>query len=115
MSAQETYGTGTTMERGKEVFEKAQQYGSEAYQRTTEAAGEAYDKAAGAVSGAYDQAISYGRENPATMTMVAFGIGVGVGLLLAGTLGQSRSQYRFRSVAEPVVNAISDIARDYLK
>ena len=109
MAAQETYGT--SMERGPGPYEKAQQVGSEAYQRTSEALGQAYDKTTDVVSGAYDQAVSYGRENPATMTLVAFGIGVGVGLLLAGTLSPSRG----RSFTEPIVNAISDLARDVLR
>jgi hypothetical protein len=109
MATQETYGT--SMEGGQGPVEKAQQVGSEAYQRTSEALGQAYDKTADVVGGAYDQAVSYGRENPATMTLVAFGIGVGVGLLLAGTLSQPRG----RSFTEPIVNAISNIARDVLR
>jgi ElaB/YqjD/DUF883 family membrane-anchored ribosome-binding protein len=118
MDSQEKFGTSmaggsaeTAMERGTEVYEKAQQYGAEAYQKTSEAVGEAYEKTATAVGGAYDQAVSYGRENPAVMTLIAFGLGVGVGLLLASSVSRSRS----RSFAEPIVDAISDFANDYLK
>jgi ElaB/YqjD/DUF883 family membrane-anchored ribosome-binding protein len=111
MAAQETYGTSMEQERGQGPYEKAQQLGTEAYHQTSEALGQAYDKTADVVSGAYNQAVGYGRENPATMTLVAFGIGVGVGLLLAGTLSPSRG----RSFTEPIVNAISDLARDVLR
>lgn len=118
MDLQEKMGTSMTgasaeaaVERGKEAYEKAQQYGSEVYQKTSEAVGEAYEKTADVVSGAYEQAISYGRENPALMTLIAFGLGVGVGLLLASSVRQSR----YRSLTAPIVDAISDFANDYLR
>jgi ElaB/YqjD/DUF883 family membrane-anchored ribosome-binding protein len=105
-------GTGA-IERGAEVYEKARQTAGEAYEKTSEAVGEAYEKTSKAVTGAYEQAVGYGRENPAMMTLIAFGIGLGVGLLLASSA--RRPHYGYRSFAEPVVDAISGLARDYLR
>lgn len=96
---------------GAEVYEQAKQSASEAYQKTSEAVGEAYEKTSKAVTGAYDQAVGYGRENPALMTLIAFGIGVGVGILLSTSLRRSPS----RSFTEPIVDAISAFASDYLR
>jgi ElaB/YqjD/DUF883 family membrane-anchored ribosome-binding protein len=117
MDPQESFGTsmagsvGETMEKGKEAYEKAQQYGSEAYQKTSETLGQAYDKTAKAVGETYDQAMAYGRQNPALMTLIALGIGVGVGLMLAGSVRRTRT----RSFSEPIVEAISDFASEYLR
>lgn len=96
---------------GVEAYEQAKQPAKEAYQKTAEAAGEVYEKTSRAVSGAYEQVVSYGQENPALMTLVAFGLGVGVGLLLASSVRRSRS----RGFTEPIVEAIQDFASDYLR
>jgi ElaB/YqjD/DUF883 family membrane-anchored ribosome-binding protein len=98
---------------GESAYETAKQTAGEAYEKTSEAVGEAYEKTSKAVTGAYEQAVGYGRENPATMTLIAFGIGLGVGLLLASSA--RRPHYGYRSFAEPVVDAISGFARDYLR
>jgi ElaB/YqjD/DUF883 family membrane-anchored ribosome-binding protein len=84
---------------------------AEAYDESRRAMGRAYDRTAHAVSETYDQALSYGRDNPGKTILIAFGAGLGLGLLLAGGSGR-RSTRRY---AEPVVNALSDIALEYFR
>ena len=83
------------LERGTEVYGQAEQ-----------AVSEAYDKTAKVVSETYEQAKSYSTENPSTTILIAFGIGIGLGFLL----GASSRRSRTGRVAQPVVNALSDIA-----
>lgn len=75
----------------------------------SQAISDAYDKTSQVVSSSYDQAMSYGRENPAKMTLIAFGIGVGVGLLLAAGSRGSRSG----RLTQPIIEALQDIAGEY--
>jgi ElaB/YqjD/DUF883 family membrane-anchored ribosome-binding protein len=92
--------------RAEEVWRK----GPEVYDQTKQAVTQAYDKTADVVSKTYDQAMEYGRNNPGKLTLIAFGAGIGVGLLLAAN-GGGRS--RTRRYAEPVVNAVYDIALEF--
>jgi ElaB protein len=71
---------------------------------------EVYDQANKTVSEQYDKALDYSRENPGKTTLIAFGIGVGVGVLLVGNFTGSRS--RRRRVVEPVLSAVSTLARE---
>jgi hypothetical protein len=50
--------------------------------------------------------MTYGRENPGKLTLIAFGAGIGV--LLASGLGSGRS--RNSRFAEPIVTALSQVA-----
>jgi ElaB protein len=54
--------------------------------------------------------MTYGRENPGKITLIAFGAGLGLGLLLASSRRSRSTRY-----AEPVVNALSDIALEYFR
>jgi hypothetical protein len=85
--------------------------GAEVYDQTKQAATQAYDRAASTISNTYDQAVTYGRDNPGKLTLIAFGAGIGVGLLLAGGGGRSRT----RRYAGPVVNALYDIALGFFR
>jgi len=83
--------------------------GAEAYAQTKEVVSDAYGKTTHALNGAYQRAMVYGRQNPGTTMLVAFGTGAGLGLLLAaGARRRSRSSY----YGEPVVNAVSQIVSD---
>lgn len=73
--------------------------------------GEAYEKTSRAVSGAYDQAVSYGRENPALMTLIALGLSVGIGMLLASSLRRSSSG----SYTSPIIDAVHDFASNLFR
>jgi hypothetical protein len=57
--------------------------------------------------------MDYGRENPGKMTLIVFGVGVGVGLLLAGGVASTRD--RRSRIAEPVINALSNLAYEFIR
>ena len=90
----------TIMERGAKVYGQAEQ-----------AVSDVYDKTAKAVSETYEQAKSYSSENPGKTILIALGIGVGLGFLL----GASSRRSRTGRLAQPVVNALSDIALEFFR
>ena len=85
--------------------------GARAFDETKDRIGEAYGRSARAISHKYDQALDYGRQNPGKAAMIAFGVGIGVGILLLG----SRRRSRVSRYGEPVVNALSNMAREFIK
>ncbi len=86
--------------------------GAEAYAHTKEVVSDAYDKTTDVLNGAYRRVLVYGRQNPGTAMLIAFGAGAGVGLLFAaGGRRHSRSAY----FGEPVVHAVSQIASEFLR
>lgn len=92
-------------QKGAEVIDHARENLGEAYDR----AGEVYDRASRSVTESWDQAVEYGRKNPGTATLIAFGAGVGVGLLIANGMNtRSRSQ----RIVPPIMNALSQIATE---
>jgi ElaB/YqjD/DUF883 family membrane-anchored ribosome-binding protein len=84
---------------------------TEVYDQTKQAMGQAYDKTAQAVSSTYDQAMTFGRDHPGQLTLIAFGAGIGIGLLLASG-GPRRRTGRY---AEPAINALSEIALEFFR
>lgn len=86
---------------------------AEATEQAKPAVSEAWDRTSRSLNETYQQAKDYGRENPGTMTLIAFGAGIGVGLLLAGGGGSYRS--RTRRIVPPVMNALSEIATVFLR
>ncbi len=85
--------------------------GSASFDETKRAMRQAYDKSARAFGKTYDQALEYSRHNPGKTALIAFGIGVGVGMLLLGSGRRSRmSRY-----GEPIVNALSDMALEFIR
>ncbi|GEM_PF-1472104 len=73
---------------------------------------DAYNRASHGVSDTYNQAIDYGRHNPGTMTLIAFGAGIGVGLLLSNSFS---SNNRTDRIMPPVMNALSAIATEIFR
>ncbi len=86
--------------------------GTEAYGKAEQVAGEAYDKTTQKVNETYEKAKSYSGENPGKTILIALGIGVGIGLLLSAS--SSHRSFTGR-IAKPVVNALSDIAQEFLR
>lgn len=85
--------------------------GTEALGSAEKAVGDVYDKTTQKVSETYEQAKSYSSDNPGKTVLIALGIGVGLGFLLGASTRHSRgSQY-----AEPVVNALSDMALRFFR
>lgn len=85
--------------------------GAKAYGQAKDAVSDVYNKTAQAVSKTYDKAKGYSTENPGTAILIALGVGVGLGFLLGASSRRSRTG-RF---AQPLVNAISEIAREYFR
>lgn len=86
--------------------------GAEAYGKAEQAAGEAYDKTTQKVKETYDKAKSYTDENPGKTVLIALGIGLGIGLLLGAN---STHRSRTGRIAQPVINAISDVAHEFFR
>lgn len=87
--------------------------GAKVYGQAEKAVSDAYDKTAKTISQTYEQAKSYSTENPGKTILIALGIGVGLGFLLAAGSGSRRS--RGGRYAQPVVNALSDLAHEYFR
>ncbi len=85
--------------------------GAEAYGQAEQAVSDAYDKTSQKVTDTYAQAKGYSHENPGKTILIALGIGLGVGLLLSANTRRSRTS----RIAQPVVNALSDIAAELFR
>jgi len=90
----------SALERGAEIFRKAEHAVSGAYDNTTKAASETYEHVKG-----------YSSENPGKTILLALGIGLGLGLLLGASTHRSRTS----RLAEPVVNGLSDLALAFFR
>lgn len=100
-------------QRAREIVSDVSSGVQTAYDQTTKAVSEAYEKTSEVLTNTYDQTMTYGRENPGKLTMIAFGAGIGIGLLLASGLGGRRS--RNSRFAEPIVTALSQVALEFLR
>jgi ElaB/YqjD/DUF883 family membrane-anchored ribosome-binding protein len=100
--------TGQTAQRAKERV-------SEMAGQARETINQAYTRASRGMNETWDQAMDYSKDHPATATLIAFGAGVGVGLFLAGSLGGFQSRSRTRRLVPPVMDAISEIAREFFR
>lgn len=83
-----------------------------AYEQTKQVVGDAYGKTSEVLNNTYEQAMTYGRENPGKLTMIAFGAGIGIGVLLASGFG---GRSRTSRIAEPIVGALSQVAMEFLR
>jgi len=89
--------------------------GAKVYGQAEEAVSDAYDKTAQAVGETYAQAKSFSSENPGKTILIALGIGVGLGILLGAGAGASARTSRTSRYAQPVVNALSDLAHEFFR
>jgi len=87
--------------------------GAEAYGQAEKAVSDVYDKTAQKVTETYKKAKSYSNANPGKTILIALGIGVGLGFLLGASSSSRRS--RTGRFAQPVVNALSDIALEFFR
>ncbi|SRR6266404_5602085 len=100
-------------QRAREVASDVGNGVQNAYDQTVKAVSEAYDKTSEVIGNTYDQTMTYGRDNPGKLTMIAFGAGIGIGILLASGLGGGRS--RNGRFAEPIVSALSQVALELFR
>ena len=82
------------------------------YDQSVKAVSDAYDKSSEAIGKTYDQAMTYGRDNPGKLSLIAFGAGIGVGVLLASGFGSRRTNYGY---TEPIINALSQAALAFFR
>jgi ElaB/YqjD/DUF883 family membrane-anchored ribosome-binding protein len=76
-----------------------------------QAVNDTFDTTAQKVGETYEKAKKFSNENPGKTIFIALGIGVGLGLLLSA--GSTRSTTS--RIAEPVVNALADIAKEFIR
>lgn len=100
-------------QRAREIASDVGSGVQNAYDQTVKAVSEAYDKTSDVVANTYDQTMTYGRENPGKLTMIAFGAGIGIGILLASGLSGGRN--RNSRFAEPIVSALSQVALELFR
>lgn len=100
-------------QRAREIASDVSSGVQTAYDQTIKAVGDAYEKTSEVLTNTYDQTMTYGRENPGKLTMIAFGAGIGIGILLASGLGGGRS--RNSRFAEPIVGALSQVALELFR
>jgi len=100
-------------QRAREIASDVTSGVQTAYDQTVKAVGDAYGKTSEVLTNTYDQTMTYGRENPGKLTMIAFGAGIGIGILLASGLGGGRN--RNSRFAEPIVGALSQVALELFR
>ena len=110
---QTSTGTSGTQSSGAQAAtQRALDTAQNAYEQTKQVVGDAYGKTTEALSNTYDQAMTYGRENPGKLTLIAFGAGIGIGVLLASGFG---GRSRTSRIAEPIVGALSQVAMEFFR
>ena len=102
----------TVPQRARDVASEVTSQVQDAYDQSVKAVGQAYDKTSETLSKTYDQAMTYGRDNPGKLTLIAFGAGIGVGVLLASGLGGRRTNYGY---TEPIINGLSQAALAFFR
>jgi len=115
-SGPQTSGTSghasTAPQRAREAASEVTNQVQQAYDQTVKVVSDAYGKTSDAISKTYDQTMTYGRDNPGKLTLIAFGAGIGIGVLLAAGFGGRRSNTRY---TEPIVNALSQVALEFFR
>ena len=106
-------GSTGTQNNVSAATQRARETAQSAIDQTKQVMSDAYEKTSEVLSNTYDKTVTYGRENPGTATLIAFGAGIGVGVLLAAALSGGRS--RTNRIAEPIVNALSQVAMEFLR
>lgn len=109
-----TPSTASAPQKAREIASEMSDRMEAAVDQTKRAVTDAYDKTSEVLTNSYNQTMDYGRENPGKLTLIAFGAGIGIGILLTSGLGGGRTS-RTNRIAEPVVNALSQIAMEFFR
>lgn len=104
--------TASAPQRAREIASDVGSGVQTAYDQTVKAVSDAYGKTSEVLTNTYDQTMTYGRENPGKLTLIAFGAGIGIGILLASGMGGRSRNGRF---VEPVVTALSQVALEFFR
>jgi ElaB/YqjD/DUF883 family membrane-anchored ribosome-binding protein len=98
---------------GKESDHAQQtQENSAVYQKAARKFSGAYDRTTEKVSSSYCKARDYSHDNPGKAMLITLGIGLGIGLLLSTNLHHYSRSSR---IAQPVINALSDVATQFFR
>jgi len=94
--------------------QRARQKASDILGKGTDAVNQAYTQATETLNDTVQQAVeygkqavTYGRENPGTAALIAFGAGIGIGILIGSSLN---SRSRTTRIINPIMGALTDIA-----
>jgi hypothetical protein len=98
--------------RVAEVVDQTKQVITGAYETASKTVKDTYDKTSRTVNETYGRVKSYSRENPGTVTLIAFGAGIGVAMLLFGSRNP-RSQTR--RIVKPVINGLRNVVSTLLR
>src|SRR5215467_13040693 len=98
---------------------QARQKANDVVDRGTQAVSDAYTQAAETLNDTVQQAVTYGkqavdygRENPGTAALIAFGAGIGIGILIGSSLN---SRSRTNRIINPIMGALTDIAGEIFR
>lgn len=80
---------------------------AKAYDQTKQVVSQAYEKTSQVATDTYKQALSYGKQNPGTLTLIAFGAGIGIGVLLSGSFS---SRSRSSNLIAPIGEVLTQVA-----
>src|SRR5262249_10013527 len=99
--------------------QRARQKASDIFEKGTDAVNQAYTQAAETLNDTVQQAVTYGkqavdygRENPGTAALIAFGAGIGIGILIGSSL---KSRSRTNRIINPIMGALTDIAGEIFR
>jgi len=107
-----SHSTSSAASRAKDEVSNLKERANDVVDQTKQAVSNAYEQTSQALGNTYDQAMTYGRNNPGTAMLIAFGAGIGIGALLAvGLPGRSRMS----RISEPIITALSTIAIEFLR
>jgi ElaB/YqjD/DUF883 family membrane-anchored ribosome-binding protein len=98
--------------RAAEVVDQTKQVITGAFETASKTVKDTYDKTSRSVNETYGRVKSYSRENPGTVTLIAFGAGIGVAMLL---FGSRNPRSRTGRIVPPVINALRDVVSTLLR
>ena len=98
--------------RVAEVVDQTKQVITGTYETASKTVKDTYDKTSRTVNETYGRVKSYSRENPGTVTLIAFGAGIGVAMLL---FGSRNPRSRAGRIVPPVMDALKNVVSTLLR
>ncbi len=103
-------------QKASEIKEGIENKGSEILDATKQTVAEAYNKTSRALSENYQKTMEYGRENPASLSLIALGAGLGAGVGLGFLLANNYStRSRASRIVPPVMDALTNLTYSLFK
>ncbi len=95
-----------------EVVDQTKQVITGTYETASKTVKDTYDKTSRTVNETYGRVKSYSRENPGTVTLIAFGAGIGVAMLL---FGSRNPRSRAGRIVPPMMDALKNVVSTLLR